>query len=58
VIKIPAKPETTYPRAIIFSSKVVSNREWAVMSKAPIKIPRKTDCVRNIDIIDPSPNPV
>jgi hypothetical protein len=53
---MPAIPETIYPRASIFSSKVESNRECAVISKPPIKIPRKTDCVRSIDTIDSSPD--
>jgi hypothetical protein len=38
--RMPAKPDTMYPRAIIFSSKVESNRECAAISNAPIKIPR------------------
>jgi hypothetical protein len=53
-----AKPDTMYPRAIIFSSKVESNRECAAISNAPIKIPRKTDCARSIDTIDSSPGSV
>jgi hypothetical protein len=52
---IPEIPEITYPRAIIFSSKTDSRREWAVISNAPIKIPRKTDCARSIDT-DSSPD--
>jgi dihydropteroate synthase len=52
---MPVSPETTYPRAIIFSLKAERRRECAVISKAPKKIPRKTDCVRSIDTVDFSP---
>jgi hypothetical protein len=51
---MPVIPETRNPGARTLPSKVESKTVHEMMINVPIKIPRKTDCVRSIDTPDSS----
>jgi hypothetical protein len=51
---MPVIPETRNPGARILPSKVESKPVHETILNVPIKIPRKTDCVRSIDTFDSS----